>query len=54
MMGDGAIDIPKIRAMVEAAGYASFIEAEIFSRDWWQRDPDEVLEIVAGRYRTVV
>ncbi len=54
MMGDGAIDIRKIRALVEAAGYAGFIEAEIFSRDWWQRDPDEVLEIVAGRYRTVV
>jgi sugar phosphate isomerase/epimerase len=55
MMGDGAIDIRKIRAMVEAAGYAGFIEAEIFSKDdWWQRDPDEVLRIVAERYRTVV
>jgi sugar phosphate isomerase/epimerase len=54
MMGDGAIDLPKIRGLVEAAGYAGFIEAEIFSRDWWQRDPDEVLEIVAERYRTVV
>ena len=54
MMGDGAIDLRKIRALVEGAGYGGFIEAEIFSRDWWQRDPDEVLKIVAGRYRTVV
>ena len=55
MMGDGAIDIRKIRRMVEAAGYAGFIEAEIFSKDdWWRRDPDEVLRIIAERYRTVV
>ena len=31
MMGDGAIDLRKIRGMVEAAGYEGFIEAEIFS-----------------------
>ena len=55
MMGDGAIDLRKIRALVEGAGYRGFIEAEIFSRDdWWRRDPDEVLETVAARYRTVV
>jgi len=54
MMGDGVIDIPKIRSWVEATGYDGLIEAEIFSRDWWSRDPDEVLRIVAERYRTVV
>jgi sugar phosphate isomerase/epimerase len=54
MMGDGVIAIPKIRAAVEAAGYAGMIEVEIFSRAWWRRDPDEVLRIIAERYRTVV
>jgi sugar phosphate isomerase/epimerase len=54
MMGDGVIDLPKIRASVEAAGYAGMIEVEIFSRDWWRRDPDEVLRIIAERYQTVV
>jgi sugar phosphate isomerase/epimerase len=55
MMGDGAIDLRKIRSMVEAAGYAGYIEAEIFSRDdWWRRDPDEVLRVIAERYRSVV
>jgi sugar phosphate isomerase/epimerase len=54
MMGDGVIDLPRIRAAVEAAGYAGMIEVEIFSRDWWRRDPDEVLRIVAERYQTVV
>jgi len=54
MMGDGAIDIPKIRSWVEAAGYAGPIEAEIFSaRNWWKRDPDEVLAVCKERFRTV-
>ena len=52
MMGDGVIDLPGIRAMVEATGYAGFSEVEIFSeRNWWRRDPDEVLQIIKARYR---
>jgi sugar phosphate isomerase/epimerase len=54
MMGDGVIDIRGIRHQVEAAGYDGPIEVEIFSRDWWKRDPDEVLAVIAERYRTVV
>ena len=51
MMGDGVVDLPKIRAMVERAGYAGFHEVEIFSKlDWWQRDPDEVLSICKDRH----
>ena len=51
MMGDGIIDLPRIRALVEGAGYAGFNEVEIFSeRDWWQRDPDAVLSIMKDRY----
>lgn len=54
MMGDGVIDIPKIRGWVEAAGYAGFVEAEIFSsKNWWKRDPDEVIVICQERFRTV-
>jgi len=52
MMGDGVIDLPLIRSWVEAAGYRGFQEVEIFSeRDWWQRDPDEVLETCVERAR---
>lgn len=55
MMGDGAIDIPQIRGLVEDAGYAGLVEVEIFSQlDWWQRDPEEVLRVVAERCRSVV
>jgi len=52
MMGDGVIDLPRIRSWVEAAGYAGFHEVEIFSeRDWWQRDPDEVLRTMRDRHQ---
>jgi sugar phosphate isomerase/epimerase len=51
MMGDGVIDLRLIRSWVEAAGYTGFQEVEIFSETWWQRDPDEVLEICKERSR---
>jgi sugar phosphate isomerase/epimerase len=55
MMGDGVIDIPGIRAAVEAAGFAGSVEVEIFSAaNWWTRDPDEVLRTVVERCATVV
>ena len=38
MMGDGVIELRKIRGYLEAADYAGFAEVEIFSElDWWQR-----------------
>ena len=55
MMGDGIIEIAKIRSWVEAAGYHGPIEVEIFSQgDWWQRDPDEVLKTMIERFEAVV
>ena len=51
MMGDGVIDIRRIRRLVEATGYDGYREVEIFSeRNWWQRDPDEVVRIAKARY----
>ncbi len=55
MMGDGLIDIPRIRGWVEAAGYRGFNEIEIFSeRNWWKRDPEEVVETCIDRYAEFV
>ncbi|MBA2672582.1 sugar phosphate isomerase/epimerase family protein [Ramlibacter sp.] len=55
MMGDGVIDIPRIRGWVEAQGYAGFSEVEIFSTgNWWQRDAGEVLDACIARHRTAV
>jgi len=51
MMGDGVIDIRRIRGWVERAGYSGLHEVEIFSElDWWQRDPDEVLSVCKERH----
>jgi sugar phosphate isomerase/epimerase len=55
MMGDGVIDIPKIRGWVEAQGFAGYSEVEIFSAgDWWQRESGEVLDTCIARHRTAV
>ena len=54
MMGDGVADIRAIRGAAEAAGYAGPCEVEIFSAgNWWKRDPDEVLDVMVERLRTV-
>lgn len=55
MMGDGVIELRRLRQWVEAAGYDGFAEVEIFStQDWWQRDGDEVLATCIERHRSVV
>lgn len=55
MMGDGVIDIPRIRGWVEAQGYAGCSEVEIFSAaNWWRRDGGEVLDTCIARHRTTV
>jgi sugar phosphate isomerase/epimerase len=55
MMGDGVIDIPRIRAAVEAQGFAGYSEVEIFSSGhWWQRDGGEVLDTCIARHRCCV
>ena len=55
MMGDGVIDIPKIRGWVEAEGFSGFSEVEIFSTgNWWQRDHKEVLDTCIARHQTAV
>jgi len=55
MMGDGVIDIPRIRGWIEAAGFAGYSEVEIFSAEtWWKRDGGEVLDTCIARHRSVV
>jgi sugar phosphate isomerase/epimerase len=55
MMGDGIIDIPKIRNWVEQAGFNGLCEVEIFSAEnWWKKDPDEVLKTCIERHQSVV
>jgi sugar phosphate isomerase/epimerase len=52
MMGDGVIDLPLVRSWMEAAGYRGLHEAEIFSaRNWWKREPDDVLGVLKKRHQ---
>ena len=54
MMGDGIIELRKIRAWMEDAGYQGAAEVEIFSEDWWARPLGEVLGTCIERHRSVV
>jgi sugar phosphate isomerase/epimerase len=54
MMGDGIIELKKIRGWVEAAGYDGFAEVEIFSDRWWSLPAGEVLDTCVARYQAVV
>lgn len=55
MMGDGVIDLARIRGWVEEAGFAGYSEVEIFSAEnWWKRDGGEVLDTCIDRHRRVV
>jgi sugar phosphate isomerase/epimerase len=52
MMGDGVIDLPLIRSWMEAAGYRGCHEVEIFSaRNWWKREPADVLSVARRRHQ---
>jgi sugar phosphate isomerase/epimerase len=55
MMGDGVIDIRRIRGWVEAQGFDGYSEVEIFSeRNWWRREHGEVLDVCIERHMTAV
>jgi sugar phosphate isomerase/epimerase len=55
MMGDGVIDLRRIRGSVEATGYAGLCEVEIFSSmTWWPKTPDEILAAMVERGRSCV
>ncbi len=50
MMGDGVIDVPMIRGLIENAGYRGPVEVEIFSSgNWWKRPMDETLRVCRER-----
>ena len=55
MMGDGVIELKKIRSLVEDAGYDGPCEVEIFSKlDWWTRPVDEIVRTCVERHQSVV
>lgn len=53
-MGDGHIDIRRLRLAVDEAGYRGPVEVEIFNEALWARPVDEVLRLIQDRYQATV
>jgi sugar phosphate isomerase/epimerase len=54
LMGDGVIEIRRIRDAVDAAGYSGPIEVEIFNQKLWDTPCDDVVKQVIERFLTHV
>jgi sugar phosphate isomerase/epimerase len=54
MMGDGVIELRRMREAVEAAGFAGPIEVEIFNEEVWAMPGDDVLKLIGERYLELV
>jgi sugar phosphate isomerase/epimerase len=50
MMGDGVIQLRRLRQAVDAAGYSGPIEVEIFNQLIWDTPGEEVLELMKERF----
>jgi sugar phosphate isomerase/epimerase len=50
LMGEGVINIRKIRGWVEAAGFRGYNEVEIFSERLWAMDQTEYVKRIAAAY----
>lgn len=50
LMGDGIIDLPRIRRLVEAAGYDGPIEVEVINPALADIPPDALLEDIKARF----
>jgi sugar phosphate isomerase/epimerase len=53
MMGDGVIDLKRVRRAIEAAGYNGPQEVEILSSHWWAQPGEQVIKTCIERYNTV-
>jgi sugar phosphate isomerase/epimerase len=50
MMGDGVIELRKLREAVDATGYDGPIEVEIFNEEIWKSADDGLLELIQRRF----
>ena len=50
LMGEGCINIRRIRGWVEATGFAGFNEVEVFSTDYWAGDQAEFVDTIKRAY----
>jgi sugar phosphate isomerase/epimerase len=50
MMGDGVIELRRIKTAIDEAGYTGPIEVEIFNPTYWEMPGDEVLQLMKSSY----
>lgn len=50
MMGDGVIELRRIRGEIERAGYRGPIEVEIFNEAIWEKPVDELVRLTRERF----
>ncbi|HWB07400.1 MAG TPA: sugar phosphate isomerase/epimerase family protein [Verrucomicrobiales bacterium] len=51
LMGEGCIDIRRIKSWVHAAGFSGFDEVEIFSTRWWAADQNDYLTKITAAWK---
>ncbi|MGZ0149484.1 sugar phosphate isomerase/epimerase family protein [Kribbella sp. WER1] len=51
MMGDGTIELRRLRAACDAAGYDGPIEVEIFNQQLWDAPGQDVFDLAYARYQ---
>jgi len=54
MMGEGVIEIRRLREAVERAGYKGPIEVEIFNKALWEQPVDNIVGLVVERFKEFV
>lgn len=50
MMGDGVIELRRLRELVDSAGYIGPIEVEIFNEAVWRMPESEVMDLIRTRF----
>jgi len=54
LMGEGCIDVPRFRRIVEESGFEGYHEVEIFSTRYWSMDQSNYLDQIIEAYRRQV
>lgn len=54
MMGDGMIELRRLRTAVDAVGYGGPIEVEIFNQEVWDMPIDDMIALVRDRFAATV
>lgn len=52
--GDGVAPLKEVFATLKAIGYAGYLSLELFNRDYWKQDPNEVAKTGLAKMKDVV